>query len=61
MIGLASPATERPASPPGRGALRLPVDALATPLATLADAYHGAIPRAMSRAAAEAVVTEGAA
>jgi phosphoribosylformylglycinamidine synthase len=32
-----------------------------TPLATLADAYHGAIPRAMSRAAAEAVVTEGAA
>ncbi len=32
-----------------------------TPLATLADAYHGAIPRAMLRAAAEAVVTEGAA
>ena len=31
------------------------------PLDQLADAYHGAIPRAMSRAAAEAVVTEGAA
>ncbi|MFM8782100.1 MAG: AIR synthase-related protein, partial [Gemmatimonadota bacterium] len=31
------------------------------PLDQLADAYHGAFPRAMSRAAAEAVVTEGAA
>ena len=41
MIGLASPATERPASPPGRGALRLPVDALATPLATLASLLLG--------------------
>jgi hypothetical protein len=31
------------------------------PLATLADAYHGAIPRAMSRAAAETVGLEGVA
>ncbi|MDQ8156775.1 MAG: phosphoribosylformylglycinamidine synthase subunit PurL [Gemmatimonadota bacterium] len=52
------------------GTVRLATDGLTVqvgasrwtaPLATLADAYHGAIPRAMSRAAAETVGTEGVA